>query len=367
MSRFIIILVFIATLISCGSEVPTIDEPTLMEFTPPPIFGDFDIPANNVLTEEGVSLGRMLFYEKKLSSDNTISCASCHHQDKAFTDGLALSRGINNQQTGFSSMSLNNLIWTSHFFWDGRAVSLEEQALEPIENPIEMNQSLAQTVTKLQETDIYPNAFLGAFGSKTITSENIGKALAQFMRTMISSNSRYDQFLLKTTEFTPQEELGMTLFFTHPEPESNLRGGNCGDCHLNILTSGSRDGFQGFKNNGLDDEDGLQNGLFEVTGNDFDKGKFKVPTLRNIALTAPYMHDGRFATLEEVLDHYNDHIKRSSTLDPLILEGSNDEIVPGADIKLGLNQEEKEAIIAFLKTLTDEKFIAEENFSNPFE
>jgi len=156
------------------------------------------------------------------------------------------------------------------------------------------------------------------------------------------------------------------LFFTHPEPSNSIRGGNCGDCHVNILTSGVNDNFEGFKNNGLDDDSGLEEGLASVTGIPSDKGKFKVPSLRNIALTAPYMHDGRFATLEEVLDHYNEGIKRSETLDPLILEASNESIDPNEDIKLHLTNEEKEAIIAFLHTLTDYSFITNEKFSDPF-
>lgn len=360
-------LLLMTTFISCGTdgmENPAFS-PTAYEFSPSPFFGDFEIPSNNPLTKEGVALGRMLFYEKRMSADNRISCASCHHQDKAFTDGLAFSKGIDNQITDRSSMSLSNLIWTSHFFWDGRAETLEQQALEPIENPIEMNQSLSETTQKLQTTDIYPSAFFKAFGTTDITSENIGKALAQFMRTLVSSNSRYDQSLLKLIELSPEEKLGEFLFFTHPIPEENLRGGNCGDCHVNILTSGVNEGFQGFKNNGLDADGSLQNGLFEVTGKAIDKGKFKIPTLRNIALTAPYMHDGRFTTLEELLDHYNEHVKRNATIDPLILVGTNN-VSSNDEIKLGLTNEEKAAIITFLKTLTDETFITNEEHSNPF-
>lgn len=369
MYKFISMLLLMTTFISCGSEGmdDPIFSPTTYEFSPPPFFGDFEIPLNNPLTKEGVELGRMLFYEKRLSADNRISCSSCHHQDKAFTDGRAFSKGIDNQITDRSSMSLSNLIWTTHFFWDGRAATLEAQALEPIENSVEMNQSLTVTVQKLQAVEVYPSAFFKVFGSTEITSENIGKALAQFMRTLVSSNSRYDQSLLKLIELTPEEKFGESLFFTHPIPEDNIRGGNCGDCHVNILTSGVNEGFQGFKNNGLDADGSLQNGLFDVTGKGIDKGKFKVPTLRNIAQTAPYMHDGRFATLEDVLDHYNEHVKRNATTDPLILAGSNNALEPGDEIKLGLTNEEKAAIITFLNTLTDETFITNEKHSNPFQ
>ncbi|MFT7163035.1 MAG: cytochrome c peroxidase [Bacteroidia bacterium] len=361
----VVILLFSILLINCGSDPESISEPTPFNLELPFYFNDdYEFPDDNPLTVEGVALGRMLFYEKKLSRDNSISCGSCHQQGKAFTDGMAFSTGIDGQQTTISAMSLVNMPWSSHFFWDGRSQSLEEQALEPIENPVEMDQSLEETVAKLQDTEPYPDSFFKAFGTTTITSKNIANALAQFQRTLISANSKYDQHLLGNDVLTEKEKLGMELFFTHPEP--SLRGGNCGDCHVNILTSGVNDGFDGFKNNGLDDENGLQEGLAAVTGLPSDRGKFKIPSLRNIALSAPYMHDGRFPTLEEVLDHYNEHINRSETLDPLILEASNESIVPGQDIKLHLTEDEKEAIISFLHTLTDDEFINNEDFSDPF-
>ncbi len=355
-------------LVSCGGDNSNqIAAPTPYDLDVPYYFGEnHELPKENPLTIEGVELGRMLFYEKKLSRDNTISCGSCHQQDKAFTDGLSVSVGIDGQHLTKSAMSLVNLPWSSHFFWDGRAESLEGQALEPIENTLEMDQSLDETISKLSNTENYPDLFFRAFGKKIITAENIGKALAQFQRTLISANSKYDQFLTGNASLTEQENLGMELFFTHPEPSSSIRGGNCGDCHVNILTSGVNDNFEGFKNNGLDDDSGLEEGLATVTGFPSDKGKFKVPSLRNIALTAPYMHDGRFATLEEVLDHYNEGIKRSETIDPLILEASNESIESNGAIKLHLTNEEKEAIIAFLHTLTDYSFITNEKFSDPF-
>lgn len=356
------ILFFPILLISCGSD----PEPAF-KLSLPFHFGDnHNFPQNKQITAEGVALGRMLFYEKKLSRDNSISCGSCHQQDKAFTDGLAFSIGIDGQKTTISAMSLVNMPWSSHFFWDGRSESLEEQALEPIENPVEMDQSLEETVAKLQNTDDYPNSFFRAFGTTTITAENIAKALAQFQRTLISANSKYDQHLLGNDVLSEKEKLGFELFFTHPEPSIALRGGNCGDCHVNVLTSGVNDGFDGFKNNGLSDDNGLEEGLALTTGLPSDRGKFKIPSLRNIALTAPYMHDGRFSTLEEVLDHYNEHVKRSETLDPLIIEASNEKTVPGQDIKLHLTNDEKEAIISFLHTLTDNDFINNEAFSDPF-
>ncbi|MFY0654281.1 MAG: cytochrome-c peroxidase [Cyclobacteriaceae bacterium] len=368
MIRSIILFLFLFLIIACGNgEDEVIFNPTKYSLDAPIYFGDNShFPAHNPLTVEGVALGRMLFYEKKLSRNNTISCATCHEQEKAFTDGLAKSPGIDGHLTAKNTMSLVNLPWTSRFFWDGRAESLEIQALEPIKDQIEMDQTLLETVVKLENTSEYPDAFFKAFGNTSVTSERIAEALAQFQRTLISSNSKYDKHLRGEIELTDQEKYGMELFFTHPEPSIGLRGGNCGDCHVNILTSGVNDNFEGFKNNGLEDDEGLESGLEEVTGLASDRGKFKVPSLRNIALTAPYMHDGRFATLEEVLDHYNDHIKKSETLDPLILEASNETIDPNVDVKLGLTAEEIQAIIAFLHALTDNEFISNEAFSDPF-
>jgi cytochrome c peroxidase len=317
----------------------------------------FTIPTDNALTEEGVLLGRHLFYEKKLSGNNTMSCGSCHQQEKAFTDGKALAVGIDGVAHRRSAMSLANMLWFSQFNWGGDAFGLEKQARGPIENPDEMHQDLAEAVHELQATALYPPMFEKAFGSSTITEENILKALAQFQRTLISANSRYDRHLQEKEALTPEEAEGMLLFMTHPEPGIGLRGGNCGDCHGGTLLS-----MRTFHNNGLDDAF-TDNGLGEVTGNPRHNGLFKAPSLRNIALTAPYMHDGRFQTLEEVLDHYNDHLKYTSpNLDPLIIEATNE--VGGKTLLL--TQEEKRNIIAFLHTLTDSTFIKDERFSNPF-
>ena len=352
-------------IVSC-SEDTQIKSPTPYEFVPPALFGDnYQIPEDNPLTVEGVALGRHLFYDRILSRNNQVSCGSCHQQAKAFTDGARFGLGVDRQLTSKSSMSLVNLLWNSKFFWDGRAQSLEEQSLEPIEDHIEMDLPLDEAIQRLTTSDSYPQMFLEAFESEVITSDAIAKALSQFMRTLVSSNSKYDQYLLGEVEFTDQEKLGMDLFFTHPEPSIGLRGANCGDCHLNILTSGDREGYEGFHNNGLSTDVDLEDGLMGVTGNEKDKGKFKAPSLRNIALTAPYMHDGRFATLDEVLNHYNENIQSSTTLDVLITDATNnaEKSIP---VNLGLSVTEKEAIIAFLKTLTDESFINNEAFSDPF-
>ena len=312
---------------------------------------------DNPLTEEGVLLGRHLFYEKKLSGDNTMSCGSCHQQKKAFTDGKALAVGIKGIEHKRNTMSLANMMWFFDYNWDGSASSLEEQARGPIENSIELHQDLQEATEELQATTLYPPMFQKAFGSATITEENILNALAQFQRTLISANSKYDRFGEGKELLTPAEEEGRKLFITHPEPSIGLRGGNCADCHGTGLFS-----MRNSSNNGLD-KTLTDLGYGAITGREVDQGKFKVPSLRNIALTAPYMHDGRFKTLEEVLDHYNEHINYDSpNISPLILEASNE--VNGTSLRL--TREEKQKIIAFLKTLTDSTFISDPKFSDPF-
>lgn len=359
----LLLLLASVVLLSCSSSgednpEPEADSPTPYALEIPKIFPkSYVVPADNPLTVEGVELGRHLFYDPTLSGDNTMSCGSCHQQSKAFTDGKALSKGIAGQDTRRSAMSLANMLWFSQFNWDGSAQTLEEQARGPIENPLELHEDLGNAVAELKANKLYPPMFRKAFGDSTITEDRILKALAQFQRTLISANSRYDRYMLNQGTLTKDELEGMQLFMTHPIPAENLRGGNCGDCHGGTLFS-----LRTFHNNGLD-ETLTDNGLGDVTGQERDKGKFKAPSLRNIALTAPYMHDGRFATLEEVLDHYNDHLKYSSpNLDPLIIEATNKQ-----DGKtLMLTEDEKRKIIAFLHTLTDSTFIQDKRFANPF-
>jgi cytochrome c peroxidase len=364
-------LIILGLLTSCSEEVQEVEQesssPVPYQLELPWYFPDsLQLPGQaNPLTEEGVALGRMLFYDKRLSADNTVSCASCHQQEKAFTDGRRFPVGVNGGQTNRNAMSLVNLLWVSHLNWDGSSTSLEEQAVIPITNPLEMGAELDEVVARLQATDLYPEKFRAAFGSETVTAENMLKALAQFQRTLISQESKLDRYWRKEYEPTELELRGMDLFYTHPDPSVGLRGGNCGDCHIGAHTGGAIGGFNGFHNNGLDNDAQLAEGLAGVSGNDFDRGKFRAPSLRNIALTAPYMHDGRFQTLEEVLDHYNEHIRVSSTLSPLIRQASNESPEEG-EVMLRLREDEKEAIIAFLHMLTDSTFISDPKFSNPF-
>ncbi len=337
----------------------------ITNFSAPFVFGRFRVPEDNPLTDEAVELGRRLFYDVRLSGNNEVSCATCHVQQLAFTDGRKTAVSASGEALAFNSMGLANLMWgPRHFFWNGRVTSLEAQALVPIQAD-EMGQDLAELVDELKADAQYVALFKKAYGS--ITDDHIAKALASFQRTLISSDSKYDKYLRGEAALTVQENLGRKLFMAHPDVKASLRGANCIDCHSQFLTSGFNTQYDGFSNNGLDSEENLLTGLEDVTQNPAHRGLFKVPTLRNIALTAPYMHDGRFATLEEVLDHYNEGIKLSSTLSPLIAEADN--LIKGANTQpsLNLTENEKGAVIAFLHTLTDQKFIAAEKFSNPFE
>jgi cytochrome c peroxidase len=319
------------------------------------------IPADNPLTNEGVALGRMLFYEKQLSSTGTMSCGSCHQQNKAFTDGLAKAVGVDGVANPRGTMSLANVLWSSTLTWDGAFSTLETQALKPLENPIELHQPLTVGVGKLQNTTTYPPLFLAAFGTRTITNDLVLKALTQFERTLVSGNSRFDQYLANNRQgFTADEQAGLVLYTTHISPGS-VRGAECFHCHTQPLMSSNYKGE--FFNNGLDltFSDPGRGGITKLA---VDNGKFIAPTLRNITLTAPYMHDGRFQTLEEVLDHYSDHVKMASPgLDNMLLTGINN--LPFGT-HMDLTATEKRQLLAFLKTLTDTEFVTDKRFSDPF-
>ena len=322
------------------------------------------IPADNQLTKEGVELGRMLFYEKMLSNKNTMACASCHQQSKAFTDGRALAVGEDGVANPRGTMSLANVAWSTQLTWDGEFTDLENQALKPLENPVEMHQSLVTGVAKLQASSLYPAKFRAAFGTSTITPALVQKALAQFERTLVSSNSRFDKYSVTPVGFSPDERAGLALYNTHAVP-SFVAGAECRHCHTLPFMSSNYEGL--FFNNGLD-MTFADAGRMRVTKKAGDEGKFIAPTLRNIALTAPYMHDGRFKTLQEVLDHYSDHVQMNSPgLDPNLnvpagVGGTN---VNGSS-QLSLSATQKRQLLAFLNTLTDSTFVNDKRFSSPF-
>ena len=313
-------------------------------------------PLDNPITNEGATLGRVLFYDKSLSANQTISCSSCHIQEFGFSDTAILSTGFNGGKTGRHSMGLSNARYRTNgkFFWDERATTLEEQVLMPIQDPVEMGMSLTQLVLAVENQPYYSILFKRAFGNPQITTENIAKALAQFVRSLSSFNSKYDQGR-KNHEinepfdnFTEQENLGKSLFHS-------LDKGMCSSCHFTeaMITEVSR-------NNGLSREPS-DIGLEKTTGNPLDKGKFKAPSLRNIAVRPPYMHNGEYKNLQDVISGYSTGISWSPTLDAhLIMPGNT------TAIKFFLTQKEKDALEAFLRTLTDEEFLTNRMYSDPF-
>jgi cytochrome c peroxidase len=329
---------------------------------PTSINGTDNTPATNPITNDGATLGRVLFYDKKLSANGTIACASCHKQDKGFSDDATLSLGFDGGTTGRHSMTLINARFyqRGRFFWDERATTLEEQVLMPFQDPVEMGMTLEQIVNKVQEQSYYPELFQKAFGSTEVTSDKIAKALAQFVRSIVSYSSKYDQGRATVASpganfpnFTTEENTGKNLFFqTIPNG-----GGACFGCHTTEAFISANPGPQ---NNGLDLTSTTDLGVGDVFTNPIFVGRFKTTSLRNIELTAPYMHDGRFATLEEVVEHYNSGIKAHPTLSPALTDGN------GNPVQLNLTSSEKAALVAFLKTLTDNSVSTETKWSNPF-
>ncbi len=340
-----------AALISLSA--PTTPTPYALSY--PTYFGNrINTTEDNPLTVEGIDLGRRLFYERRLSANNSISCASCHRQAHAFADDRAFSLGFDGTPTKRNSMSLTNLLWVRHFFWDGRAPSLEAQALVPLTDPHEMGQPLDNSASKLRATASYAPLFGAAFGSDSITPDRIIHALTQFERILISANSPYDRFIRGEYQPSLSEQRGMALFYARSDPSRGIRGADCGGCH-----SGPKVFDETYHNNGLDSFP-KDLGRAGVTGMNYDQGRFRVVTLRNIALTAPYMHDGRFSTLQQVVDHYNEHIQPGATLSPTLKD-------PGlAPLRLRLTPQEKTDLVAFLQMLTDSAFISDPRLSDPF-
>jgi cytochrome c peroxidase len=302
-----------------------------------------DLPRDNPLTVERVALGKKLFFEKRISVNDKQSCADCHLPQSAFADSRKTARGAQGDFGPRNTMPLFNLAWKREFFWDGRAPGLREQVLQPITNAIEMHQPLTNLVMKLAGLDEgYPALFNTAFGSPEITAEKISLALENYLLTLTSFDSKFDRVLRGDEKFTGEEQHGFELFSTEYDPRRGQYGADCFHCHGGMLFQS-----QAFANNGLDAAF-TDVGRKKVTGKASDEGKFAVPSLRNIALTAPYMHDGRFKTLEEVVEHYSTGVARSATLDP--------NLAKHPDGGVPLTDADKKALVAFLKTLTDVQF-----------
>lgn len=344
--------------------------PTPYTILKPAHFPQIPVPADNPMTAEGVQLGRRLFYDPILSADSTMSCSSCHLPQGNFTDNKAVSKGIDGVSGRRSAMSLLNVAYANNgLFWDGRALTLEDQALKPVEDPIEMHHTWANVVEQLKQHPEYPELFRKAFGIGNcceITKELAAKALAQFERILISSGtSRYDEYVLGNPDALDDQELDGKLMFFDEGQDVNLPDAQCFHCHGGITLSGNN-----YFNNGLDSVASLNDfpdkGRGEVSKNPTDFGKFRAPTLRNIALSAPYMHDGRFTTLEQVVDHYNGNGFGVSNEDPFIRQLG---FPIGGNVfqYSGLTNSQKKSVIKFLHTLTDTTFIHNPDIQNPFQ
>lgn len=307
------------------------------------------LPQDNPLTLEGVALGELLFNERRLSIDNSVSCASCHRRVNAFSDGgMALSNGVAGRKSQRNAMPIFNLAWVGEFFWDGRVDRLNRQALEPIQHPHEMAETLPGVVAKLSGDRRMVEHFIRAFGGP-VSAERIGLALEQYMLSIVSQDSKFDRVKKGGEQFTPAEKRGLELFLTEYDPVNGLFGADCFHCHSGSLFTNHR-----IVNNGLPIRGG-DSGRERITRDPADRGKFRTPSLRNIGITAPYMHDGRFNTLAEVIEHYNSGAERSATLDPNIAKHPKD--------GLRLSREDKAALVAFLLTLTDPTWVGADRVS----
>lgn len=335
------------------------------------------VPADNPMNEAKVDLGRFLFYDRRLSGNGTQSCASCHHQDKAFTDGRALALGSTGEMHPRNAQSLANVVYNATLTWANPSLlTLEAQAQVPLfgERPVEMginDSNVAEVLKRISGDVAYTAKFAAAFAgeSQPIHWGNITRAMAAFQRTLISGNSRYDQFLQGKATLTVAEQRGLTLF--------NSEKAECFHCHggfnfnNQVVHATTRVIDTPFHNTGLFNIGGTGNfpegnqGLFEFTGKPADRGLFRAQSLRNVALTAPYMHDGSIASLEEVLDFYAAG-GRNITNGPHAGDGRANPNKDGLIAAIDLNAQDKADIIAFLKTLTDHDFITNPKFSNPF-
>jgi cytochrome c peroxidase len=307
------------------------------------VLGSDNTPADNPITNAGATLGRVLFYDVRLSANNTVACASCHRQQFGFSDTARFSRGLHGEHPTRRTMALANARFyrSGRFFWDERAATLEAQVLQPIQNRIEMGMSLDSLVMKLRATSFYTPLFGAAFGTPNITSDRIARALAQFVRALVSAESRFDSVFMGNgppdfSRLTQQEQDGFRIF----------EQSGCGNCHRTLAFFGD-----GARNTGLE-RDPVDAGA--------GLGRFKPPSLRNVAVRAPYMHDGRFSTLGQVVDFYDHGIVGNDWLDLRLRDADGD------PRRLGLSPAERAALVAFLQTLTDQGFLHAPKFSDPF-
>jgi cytochrome c peroxidase len=340
---WIFIIFFLAGVYACRKEF--VDKMAFTGFQKPSNFPEPLYHFNtNTVTEDGFELGRKLFYDPLLSANSTISCGSCHIQTSAFTHhGHTVSHGIFDRQGTRNSPPIMNLAWNSSFMWDGGIADLDLQSVAPITNHLEMDETMPNVLNKLRHSPQYPALFKKAYGTEEITTAAFLKALSQFMAMCVSSNSRYDSIMRNegNKKFTADEQEGELLVKQ-----------KCGGCHREPLFTDNS-----FRNNGLGISMVNDEGRYLITQHAGDRYKFKVPSLRNLAYTAPYMHDGRLLTLDAVLDHYISQVQNTPNLDALLNQGST----PG----IAMTAAEKAKIISFLHTLNDRSFLFDKRFSEP--
>ncbi len=336
MRYLLLVLGIFSVFIGCNKTVAPDSERRLIEI--PEGFPAMPVPADNPLTEQKIVLGRHLFYDARLSLDNSVACASCHRQEHGFADAASTSIGVNKEIGVRNSPAIANSGYAKALFFDGRAASLDEQILAALTNSAEMRSSEKLITERLRADENYRNMFRSAFND-TANARYVVKAIACFVRSVVSGNSPYDRFNRgDSTALSPAQRRGMTLFFGERA--------RCSLCHSSFNFTDEQYHSTGLYTHYYDD------GRYDVTRNEKDRGTFRTPTLRNIALTAPYMHDGETFTLEEVMQHYNKGGRNFFNKSPLI-------------VPLRLTEAEMSDIIAFLHSLTDEKLITNPNFSKP--
>ncbi|MEY3780315.1 MAG: hypothetical protein RLZZ510_298 [Bacteroidota bacterium] len=345
-------------------KTPSVYKPTQVDPTtifPGGKFGMPSLPSDNPFTEEGIMLGRMLFYDPILSFDSSIACGSCHRQENGFAEPKKLSSGINGLQVARNASPLFNLAYSRKFFWDARQNTLRELVFEPIQAHNEMAMTLPLLAKRLARTDRYIEYFDKAFGSKPNVFD-MSKAMEQFLLTLVSKDSRFNGFFPgKFSMLSESEKRGALLYngLVDFDAVTGLTtGADCFHCHGGALAQQNNPDMGGIANNGLDGNF-LDKGFGAITGNPADRGLFKTPSLLNIAVTGPYMHDGRFATLDEVIDHYSDNVNYlSPTISPMMAAHGNRQ--------LKLTAQQKADLKAFLLTMTDNTFLTNPAYGNPF-
>lgn len=327
-----------------ATATPSARSARAVAFTTPAGFPAPNLPTDNLLTREGIALGERLFFDRRLSGNGKQSCADCHSAARAFSDNVALSRGAKGDAGVRNAMPLFNLAWSPTYAWDGSKPRIRDQALAAMTNPIEMHGDARHVVATLRGDAGLRDEFTRAFGTDEVTPERVGLALEQYLLTIVSTDSKFDRARRGEAVLTEQEKEGFALFMTEYDPARGKRGADCFHCHGGALFTD-----YDFKNNGLERGRG-DRARASVTGKPDDIGKFKTPSLRNVAVTAPYMHDGRLATLEDVVAHYDHGVARSATLDP--------NLAKHPDAGLQLSKDEQQALVAFLRTLTDARWEA---------